>query len=56
MAERIEFTRNYSDLCTNKCQVLPRMQEQQKTKIFCIGCGAQLKPGSKFCTECGEKQ
>ena len=35
------------------------MEETRKTfnplRIYCKNCGAPLKPGSKFCENCGSK-
>ena len=28
----------------------------QNSKQFCIWCGNEIKPGSKFCPKCGKKQ
>jgi len=46
MSERIEFTRNYSDLSTN---------QGFQFEFKCAQCGARVSAGAKFCPECGLK-
>lgn len=34
---------------------IPRQADKQEQPLYCEMCGMKLRPGSKFCPNCGEK-
>lgn len=38
-----------------QCGYDMKSEEEEKNRLFCSSCNAELKPGIKFCPECGKK-
>lgn len=47
---------NHKEQSANATKTSQDISSQNGKKYFCRHCGAEIKPGSKFCTSCGKEQ